>query len=288
MKRNEPKVFEALNWARDYLRERDREENAGYIAMGFCLQMERAELLANLHRPLSESEYRTFKEMIVQHGEGVPIQYVTGYEEFFGRKLYVSEHCLIPRPETEELVLGAIERMKTCFSDQSLEVVDIGTGSGAIAITLKLEMPELHVTATDISPKSLKIAKKNARQYGANIEFVEGDLLAPLIGKKQFDCIISNPPYIPIGEMDNLPITVKNYEPKQALFAGSDGLTFYRRIIDQLPDVMKKSTLIGFEIGHTQGKAVKELILNRFSNAEVEIIKDINGKQRMVFACIRR
>ncbi|WAA09650.1 peptide chain release factor N(5)-glutamine methyltransferase [Fervidibacillus albus] len=288
MKRNESirKVFEALNWARQFLREKGREENVAHIAMEFCLGMGRTELLANMHRPLNATEFETFQQMIIQHGEGVPIQYVIGYEEFYGRKFHVNEHCLIPRPETEELVLGTITRMKKSFSNQALEVVDIGTGSGVIAITLKLEVPTLHVTATDISTKTLDVAKNNARTLGANIEWVEGDLLTPLIGSKRFDCVVSNPPYIPIGEKENLSVIVKNYEPERALFGGTDGLVYYRKMIEQLPNILKRKALVGFEIGHTQGDAVAKLLLNKFPNAKVEIVKDLNGKQRMVFAFI--
>lgn len=286
-------VYEALNWASSFLKEHGREENVAQIALGFVLGMDRVQLLANLRQELTEDEWREFKQLILKHVDGEPIQYLIGYEEFYGRKFLVNPNVLIPRPETEELVFGILERVKKRFNVggvengvSRLDCVDIGTGSGAIAVTLKLEMPELNVTATDISVGALVVAENNAKRLGAEIRFVEGDLLTPFIGKERFDIIVSNPPYIPLADRKDLSDVVKDHEPESALFGGLDGLVLYRKMIGQLPKVIKEKALIGFEIGYDQGVAVSNLLKEQFPLAEIEVVQDINGKDRMVFAYV--
>lgn len=292
-------VYEALQWASSFLKKHGREENVVYIAMGYVMGMDRAQLLAHLRKEISSDEWRSFKNLILKHANGEPIQYLIGYEEFYGRKFLVNPNVLIPRPETEELVYGILERVKKRFnvtykkehvevevSRPYLDCVDIGTGSGAIAITLKLEMPELQVTATDISKGALTVAWDNAKRLGAEIRFVEGDLLTPFIGKKRFDVIVSNPPYIPLTDRKDLSEVVKDHEPASALFGGLDGLELYRKMIRQLPKVMKQQALIGFEIGVGQGNDVANLLKEQFPLADIEVVQDINGKERMVFAFV--
>lgn len=286
-------VYEALNWASSFLKEHGREENVAQIALGFVLGMDRVQLLANLRQELTEDEWREFKQLILKHVDGEPIQYLIGYEEFYGRKFLVNPNVLIPRPETEELVFGILERVNNRFKVggvengvSRLDCVDIGTGSGAIAVTLKLEMPELNVTATDISVGALVVAENNAKRLGAEIRFVEGDLLTPFVGKERFDIIVSNPPYIPLADRKDLSDVVKDHEPESALFGGLDGLVLYRKMIGQLPKVIKEKALIGFEIGYDQGVAVSNLLKEQFPLAEIEVVQDINGKDRMVFAYV--
>lgn len=281
-------IYEALNWASSFLKESGREENVAEIAIQYVLKMNRTELLTNLREEMKENEWKKFVHLIEAHIDGVPIQYLLGYEEFFGRRFFVNEDVLIPRPETEELVLGILERIEKRFpgSCKRLDCVDIGTGSGAIAVTLKLEYPNLHMTASDLSKRALVVAEKNATAHGAKVECVEGDLLQPFIGKRRFDIIVSNPPYIPLGDRGSLSTIVKDHEPGLALFGGLDGLEFYRKIIAQLPLVMKEQALVGFEIGSGQGEEIKVLLLEQFPLAEVEVVNDINGKERMVFAYI--
>lgn len=286
-------VYEALNWASSFLKEHGREENVAQIALGFVLGMDRVQLLANLRQELTEDEWREFKQLILKHVDGEPIQYLIGYEEFYGRKFLVNPNVLIPRPETEELVFGILERVNNRFKVggvengvSRLDCVDIGTGSGAIAVTLKLEMPELNVTATDISVGALVVAENNAKRLGAEIRLFEGDLLTPFIGKERFDIIVSNPPYIPLTVRKDLSDVVKDHEPESALFGGLDGLVLYRKMIGQLPKVIKEKALIGFEIGYDQGVAVSNLLKEQFPLAEIEVVQDINGKDRMVFAYV--
>lgn len=282
------KVYEALNWASSFLNEHHRDQNAGELLLQHYLNMNRSTFLANLREELQPEVFDDFQKAVYQHAEGKPVQYIIGSEEFYGRSFQVNEDVLIPRPETEELVYGALERIKNLFEGRNaLELADIGTGSGAIAITLKLEKPDLIVTATDIYEPTLKLAKENARKNEAEIEFVQGDLLQPLISeKKRFDVVISNPPYIPVRDMEWMSEVVKEHEPHRALFAGVDGLDLYRRFMDELPAVLKDQALVGFEVGAGQSTAVSDLLKKAFPQAKIEVVHDINGKDRMVFAAI--
>ncbi len=280
------KVYEALNWASSFLMEHNRDRNAGEILLQHYLGVNRSQLLARLHDELPEQISSTFIQSVEKHAKGTPVQYMTGSEEFYGRTFTVNEEVLIPRPETEELIEHALLKIKKLFPvERPLELVDIGTGSGAIAITMKLECPKLLVTATDIANPSLEVAKANGKALVAEVEWVQGDLLKPFIAKGQtFDILLSNPPYIPIADKATMSVVVTEHEPHRALFAGEDGLEFYRRFMEELPLAMKKPGLIGFEFGAGQGSAVAEMLQKAFPEALVSVEYDINGKDRMVFA----
>lgn len=283
------KVFEALHWASSFLKEKNRDENAGELLLQHYMGMSRASFLASLREELDENVFEDFKKAVLLHADGKPIQYIIGYEEFYGRSFQVNEDVLIPRPETEELVQGALKRMNQQFGEQkALEVADIGTGSGAIAITLKLENADLQVTATDIYEPTLVLAAENAKSLGAEIHFIQGDLLEPLVASgRKLDVVLSNPPYIPIGDMEWMSEVVLEHEPHRALFAGTDGLDIYKRLIQDLSRVIKDEALVGFEVGAGQSKAVAELLKQTLPQADIEIVHDINGKDRIVFATIR-
>jgi release factor glutamine methyltransferase len=280
------KVYEALKWASSFLETAGRDSNAGEILLGHFLNMSRSRLLAEMREELSPEIQAAFKGAVKLHADGRPVQYITGQEEFYGRTFIVNENVLIPRPETEELVLEALKRKERLFGKETApSAADIGTGSGAIAVTLKLESPSLQVTATDVYGPSLDTAKVNAERNGAKIEFILGDLLQPFIhDNRKFDIVISNPPYIPLGDMEGMSEVVKENEPHRALFAGQDGLDLYRRFMEELPLVLKEKSLVGFEVGAGQSRAVSELLQKTFPQAKVDTVYDINGKDRMVFA----
>ncbi|MBD1372114.1 peptide chain release factor N(5)-glutamine methyltransferase [Hazenella sp. IB182357] len=216
--------------------------------------------------------------------QGEPLQYILGEQSFFGRTFYVDQNVLIPRPETELLIEAVIHKTKQKWADRSIHVVDVGTGSGAIAITLALECPHWHVTAIDVSKAALETAQKNARYHHIEdqITWIHGEYLSPLIEqKREFEVLVSNPPYIPTATIAGLEKQVRAYEPTLALDGGIDGLNPYRTLIKQLSQ-FREPKVIGFEIGHDQGRAVAELIQTTQSHAEVEVQKDLAGHDRVI------
>ncbi|MEG0737229.1 MAG: peptide chain release factor N(5)-glutamine methyltransferase, partial [Longicatena sp.] len=193
---------------------------------------------------------------------------------------------LIPRPETEELVANILASYDEHFSDATNVIaVDVGTGSGAIAISVKKEEPNIHMIATDISEKATTVAKMNAQQNDAIITTMVGDMLAPLIDRDiKVDILISNPPYIPSGE--TMEDSVVNYEPHMALFGGEDGLKFYRMIFENAHKVLKEKAFMAFEMGYDQKERLSALASEYFPEAKIEVIKDLSGKNRMLFVYV--
>ncbi|NNU90096.1 peptide chain release factor N(5)-glutamine methyltransferase [Anoxybacillus sp. CHMUD] len=275
------KIYEVLQWASSFFREHGKEETAAEWLLRHHLHMTRAQLFASLREPIDETSKQTFIADVKKHAlEHIPIQYIIGHEQFYGRTFIVNEHVLIPRPETEELVSHVLART----TEKALSVVDVGTGSGAIAITLSLERPTWQVYGIDIAASSLEVAARNANQLGACVHWLEGDLLQPIIDRGiQVDVVVSNPPYIPASDVPALSPVVQK-EPLRALVGGEDGLLFYRRLMEQLPHVVTSQALIAFEIGHGQGQAVQTMLQQTFPSAHVDVLFDINSKERIVIA----
>lgn len=279
------KLYEVLNWASLFLEKNNCEPKVADILLQHHLQITATEFYLLMHEPVSEEIVERLKKDVQAHVQtGIPVQHLTGYEYFYGRKFYVNEHVLIPRPETEELVQRVINDIQT-DKQHNIKIVDIGTGSGVIAITLALELPDVHVYATDISEEALKMANKNAQYHKATVTFLQGNFLQPLIDQQlTVDYIIANPPYIKQTDKDSLSRTVKNFDPALALFAGEDGLDAYRNIISMIPKISESHSKVFFEIGHDQGEEVSQLLSDQFPNSHIQVIKDINGKDRIVCA----
>lgn len=214
------------------------------------------------------------EEGVNKLNQGIPVQYIVGNVEFYGSIIEVNKKVLIPRFETEELVDRVIKKLK---NKNDLDIVDLGTGSGCIAISLAKNLNS-NVDAVDISKEALEIAKKNAINNNVNINFYLGDMLNPL--NKKYDVIISNPPYIAYDEeiMD----IVKNNEPHLALYADNEGLYYYEKILKNVKNYLKKNYLIAFEIGYKQAKKI-ELLANTYLTCKVTIEKDLSGKDRYIF-----
>ena len=216
------------------------------------------------------------KENIKRLNNGEPVQYIVGNVSFYGNIIDVDKRVLIPRFETEELVENTIKYIKK-YNYNS--IVDIGTGSGCIAITIKKIFPSMLVDAVDISKDALALAQSNSVKNDTLINFYEGNLLNPL--NKKYDIIISNPPYIAYDEkiMD----IVKNNEPHLALYADNNGLYYYEEILKNVSNYINKNGLIAFEIGYDQAEKIKQIVQKYLNNYNIEIKKDMTGKDRMVF-----
>ena len=234
------------------------------------------------HQELLISDEEELKEIIEELKTGKPYQQILGHTEFYGKKFFVDENVLIPRPETEELVELAISKIKNLKSKiQNLKLLDVGTGSGIIPITLKKHFPNAEISAIDISEKALEIAKKNADFHQARINFIQADYLNTDL-TENYDVIISNPPYIGIEENIEIEDSVKGFEPNIALFSPtSDALIFYKKIAKDGEKYLNENGMIFLEINQKLGKETLEL----FSNySESRLIKDLSGNDRFIFA----
>lgn len=214
---------------------------------------------------------------------GEPMAHVLGYSWFYGYKMLVNGEVLIPRYETEELCANILNRMDTFFPHlEKIDIADVGTGSGAIAVTLCKEEKKCQMRASDISLEAIEMAKKNARLNEATIEFFVGNMLDPLIEKEIYlDVLVCNPPYIP--QEEEMESSVVDYEPHIALFGGKDGLKYYREVFENANRILKKKSFMAFEMGWNQREAMSQLIQEMLPNDRFEILKDMNGKDRMLF-----
>jgi len=265
-------------------------EREAEILLSYFLEMNRSEIYLNSNRILKDIEKKQLEGKIQKRINKIPLQYITKHQEFMGMDFLVEKGVLIPRPETEILVEEAIKKIQNYKYSNNIKVVDLGTGAGVIAIIIANFINNITVYATDISKKSLQIALKNAQKHDCKnkIIFLHGDLFEPFenkIEKLSLEAIISNPPYIDSYDFKSLPPEVKNNEPKIALYGGIDGLDYYRKIIRESPQYLKKKSFLALEVGAGQARKVKELILkeNNFTQ-DIEIIKDYLGIERVVIA----
>jgi protein-(glutamine-N5) methyltransferase, release factor-specific len=265
------------------LAEDDRNSNVVKVLLYHLLKIEPHELYLKIEEVMPQNIIDKLQEKIDLYLQGIPVQYINGYETFFGREFNVNNNVLIPRYETEELVEQILYRIDDYFEDKSVvDLVDVGTGCGAIAISLDLEEPKTNVYATDISDLALDTAKNNSNKLDAKVKFIQGDMLQPLIDHKlTFDFFVSNPPYIP--KEQTIENVVKDHEPHVALFGGDDGLYFYREIFKRVKLLLKDKAILAFEIGYDQKESITEEVKIYFPGNDYEIIKDMNGKDRMLF-----
>lgn len=250
------------------------------LLLAHVLGLNRVDLYVNYHQPVNSRERTVYREIILRRLQGEPVAYLTGRKEFYSLNFKVNRNVLIPRPDTEILVEKAIEQGKSV--GPLVRIADIGTGSGAIAITLAFNLPEAEVYAIDISPAALRVAEDNARLHGVvdRISFLPGDLAVPLLENGvTLDMIVANLPYIPTSEIERLDPEIKDFEPHRALDGGEDGLTHYRRLIPQAYRVLRTGGYFLAEIGYDQAPLMKALMT---SFTGVEIIPDLAGRDRLV------
>ena len=279
-------IGDAIAWGTSLLDESDaiptaRSRSDAILLLRHVLGIPHAEMYAYRERPMTALQTEAFNAHLQQRLRGVPIQYITGEQEFFGLPFRVTPDVLIPRPETEHLVEAAIARLKGL---PDARIVDVGTGSGAIAVALAHSLLTAEIVALDISPAALAVASENAKQNGvaARIRFVESDLLSAVVGER-FNAIVSNPPYVAESERKSLPVEVREHEPAQALFAGPTGLEVYRRLIPAALPMLVSDGWLMMEIGHGQRNSVGAL-LNDADWDGVEFLPDLQGIPRVVMA----
>ncbi len=253
------------------------------VLLMHLLGIERATLIAHPERTLDREQQAAYQGLVERRLKFEPIQYILGETEFYGLMLRVTPAVLIPRPETELLVEAVVERLGRL---DRLQIADVGTGSGAIAIALAHALPQASVTALDLSPEALAMAGENARTHSleSRIRFLRSDLLGAMPAEERFDAIVSNPPYISIADAPTLHPQVRDHEPSLALYAGLDGLAIYQRLIPEASQRLKPGGLLALEIGHGQRDAIAEL-LRGWNTAE--FLDDLQGIPRVALAGVR-
>lgn len=253
------------------------------VLLSFCLGCERLEFYKNPARRINDKELAVFQKLVDRRLKWEPVAYIIGRKEFWSFVLEVNNSVLIPRPDTEVLVEETLNIIKTINSAE-IKILDIGTGSGAIALALAKEITGAKITATDISSAALAVAKKNARNLGLDslIDFRQGNLLEPV--DDFFDIIVSNPPYIAEEEYRNLPRGVKDYEPPETLLAGVQGTEFYEKIINQAHDHLKSAGWLLLEIGSTQAADIKKIAEASGRYKDISVRNDYAGRPRVIKA----
>lgn len=257
----------------------ERARRDAELLLLFATGLTRAAMLAHMAGDLDSATAARYAVLIERRFAGEPIQYITGETEFYGLPFRVTRDVLIPRPETEHLVEKAIE-LATHFPVP--RIVDIGTGSGAVAVALAHALPGTQITTIDISETALDLACQNAKRNNATVRFLHGDLLAPVAGER-FEIVVSNPPYVPTTDRHSLAVEVRDYEPGLALFAGEDGLDVYRRLIPAAFSVVVPGGFIALEIGYGQSEAIRTLLSKSGFN-DVAFTPDLQGIPRVVTA----
>jgi release factor glutamine methyltransferase len=245
------------------------------------LGCERAYLFAHPERELTESEQSAYGQLVSRRVSGEPLQYLTGHQEFWKADFLVTPAVLIPRPETEHLIEVVLDLVHRFVLGPHLKIIDVGTGSGAIAVTLACELPQAEVYAVDLSAEALDVARRNAERLQARVCFVQSDVLKAVPRDASFDFVVSNPPYVGLDEADKVQEVVKHYEPHMAVFAGEQGLDVIRRLIPQASEALRSRGWLLMEIGYSMAEAVMAL-LQDWQN--VHVVPDLAGIPRVIVA----
>jgi release factor glutamine methyltransferase len=273
-------IDELLHMGRERLRYSPTARLDADLLLEYVTALDRATLRAHGERQLPDTTIREYESVLTRRAAGEPVAYIVGRKAFWSLELQVGPGVLIPRPETELLVERALAHLP---ADQPADVLDVGTGSGAIALAIAAERPHAQVAATDLSAEALRWAETNARDLALRVQFLAGDLYEPVLGRR-FDIIVSNPPYVAPDD-PNLAPDVRQFEPAIALFAGDDGLTLLRRLIADAPQYLKPGGRLILEHGWRQGAAVRALLEERgFSH--VRSHADLSGHERVTDAIL--
>jgi len=275
------RIIDVINWGVDYFENKSLENPRLEIEifLQHILDCKKIDLYINFENEVSSHDLNTLKGYIKRRLENEPSQYIVGKSNFYGRNFFVDDNVLIPRPETEILINACIEFLSM---KDNPEIIDIGTGSGCIGITLAKEIPSSNVIAIDCSEKALAVAEKNAKNIGIkNIDFVKSDFLKQTIDLRA-DLLVSNPPYIPEEDISNLMADVKEYEPSKALTDNLDGLEFYRVFSKKFDPMIKIDGALIVEVGKDEHPLEVKKIIEQSGHLNIEMINDYNGDIRVL------
>lgn len=280
-------VLRLLQWTTEFFQKHGSQSARldAEILLAHARECSRIELYTAFQEEPSEQQRAAFRELVRRRGEGTPVAQLVGYREFYSLRFRVNEHTLIPRPETEHLVIEALDCAKTIdVKDRPLQIIDVGTGSGAIAIALALHLPAARVTATDLSEPALEVARWNAEQHQVadRIEFSCGDLLADVSEPQSFDLICSNPPYVSESEYATLDPSVRDYEPRSALVAGEDGTEVIKRLMAESYQRLNPGGRLIIELSPMIADACEELAEQIGELGDLRFIKDLAGHRRIL------
>jgi release factor glutamine methyltransferase len=274
-------IIDLINWAESYFKEKGFENPRGEIEwlLRAVLDCSRMDVYLRFEEPLSHPQLETLRSYVKRRLEKEPLQYITGSCNFYGRDFLVNEHVFIPRPETEQLIDIALEKLRNINAPN---ILDVGTGSGCIAITLGLELPESKVLGMDVSKEALTVSNQNKENHSAeNVSFQQSNFLSE-IPDGEFDFVVSNPPYIPINEMGGLMKDVKDFEPTVALTDEKDGLIFYKRFADVGKSLVNKGGFMILEVGQGDHPNKAKSVFDEAGYKQTELIKDFNGDDRVL------
>jgi release factor glutamine methyltransferase len=276
-------TLKILEWTQEYLGRKGVENARREAEWMLCAAtgLDRMGLYLNFEKPLNETELASYRKMIARRAGREPLQHILGTEEFFGLDFEVTPDVLIPRHDSETLVQEALARRSEARS-----VLDIGTGSGCLAIALAKNLPDAAVTAVDISEAALTVAKRNAVRNSVTVRFLHGSLFEPVRGEL-FDLIVSNPPYIPTNEINQLEPEVRDFDPRSALDGGIDGLDFYRSLIPAAVSYLAEAGWLLVEVGASQASDVAGIFKESGSYGEPVIVSDAGGIERVVGAVFK-
>jgi release factor glutamine methyltransferase len=285
-------VLALLDWTKEYLEKNDSDAPRldAEILLAHSMNCERIMLYTRFDEIVSEADRLQFRELVKQRASGCPVAYLVGFREFYSLRFDVSEQVLIPRPETEFAVIAVLDIVKEYFQSESNDssapchVIDVGTGSGVIAITVATEMPQIQVTAVDISTAALEVARKNATRHEVfdRIAFAEQDLLSGS-SENKFDIVVSNPPYVTSAEYEDLSRNVREYEPQLALESGPTGMECYQRLVPQAAERLNNGGWLVLETSPMLMEQLKILIAeNGFD--DISTVSDLAGHPRIVTA----
>lgn len=292
-------ILKLIEWTTEYFTKNNipNPRLDSELLLAHVLNKKRIDLYLSFEKVVSEKDLALFKEYIQRRVKREPLQYITGVQEFYGIPIKVTPDVLIPRPETEILVEQALKLLSSDNDPASVQscertILDLCTGSGAIIAALANELPSAKLVGTDISAKALEVARLNTEKWKDRVTLLEGNLFEPLrsgdpASVRAYDIVTANPPYISEADKDNIQPEVKDFEPKEALFAGEDGLAIIKRIINDSPKFLKPNGYLVMEIGDKQVDDVKYMIANNGSYDKVDAVKDYSGIERIIIINVK-